>query len=55
MRERQRACSSQAAVMGKPPRNVYLSIGLSPWMSSMILWRMFTVSKRFNLEKPARR
>ncbi|MEG3142285.1 hypothetical protein SD436_04065 [Streptococcus sp. 2A/TPW/M5] len=27
------------------------SIGLSPWMSSMILWRMFTVSKRFNLEK----
>lgn len=27
------------------------STGLSPWMSSMILWRMFTVSKRFNLEK----
>ena len=40
-----------SAVMGKPPWDVDLSIGLSPWMSSMILWRMFTVSKRFNLEK----
>ena len=27
------------------------STGLSPWMSSMILWKMFSVSKRFNLEK----
>ena len=26
-----------------------LSVGLSPWMSSMILWQMFSLSKRLNL------
>ena len=41
-----------SAVMGGNLRGMSIfSIGLSPWMSSMILWRMFTVSKRFNLEK----
>ncbi|KXT77128.1 Preprotein translocase SecY2 subunit [Streptococcus sp. DD10] len=27
------------------------SIGLSPWMSSMLLWRMFSVSKRFSQDR----
>ena len=41
-----------SAVMGGNLRGMSIfSIGLSPWMSSMILWRMFTVSNRFNLEK----
>lgn len=41
-----------SAIMGGNLRGMSIfSIGLSPWMSSMILWRMFTVSKRFNLEK----
>ena len=44
-----------SAVMGGNLRGMSIfSIGLSPWMSSMILWRMFTVSKRFNLEKTNR-
>lgn len=41
-----------SAVTGGNLRGMSIfSTGLSPWMSSMILWRMFTVSKRFNLEK----
>ena len=41
-----------SAIMGGNLRGMSIfSIGLSPWMSSMILWRVFTVSKRFNLEK----
>lgn len=41
-----------SASMGGTLRGLSVfSIGLSPWMSSMILWKMFSVSKRFNLEK----
>ena len=41
-----------SAVTGGNLRGMSIfSTGLSPWMSSIILWRMFTVSKRFNLEK----
>ena len=41
-----------SAVTGGNLRGMSIfSTGLSPWMSSMILWRMLTVSKRFNLEK----
>ena len=41
-----------SAVTGGNLRGMSIfSTGLSPWMSSMILWRMFTVSKHFNLEK----
>lgn len=40
-----------SAVMGGGLRNMNIfSIGLSPWMSSMLLWRMFTVSKKLNLD-----
>lgn len=40
-----------SAVMGGGLKNMNIfSIGLSPWMSSMLLWRMFTVSKKFNLD-----
>ena len=41
-----------SASMGGTLRGLSVfSTGLSPWMSSMILWKMFSVSKRFNLEK----
>ena len=41
-----------SATMGGTLRGLFVfSTGLSPWMSSMILWKMFSVSKRFNLEK----
>lgn len=40
-----------SAVMGGGLKSMNIfSIGLSPWMSSMLLWRMFTVSKKFNLD-----
>ncbi|WP_067103529.1 accessory Sec system protein translocase subunit SecY2 [Streptococcus sp. DD13] len=43
-----------SSVMGGNLRGMSIfSIGLSPWMSSMILWRMFSVSKYFNLDKVA--
>ena len=41
-----------SAIMGGNLRGLSIfALGLSPWMSSMILWRLFTVSKRHNLEK----
>ena len=41
-----------SASMGGTLRGLSVfSTGLSPWMSSMILWKMFSVSKRFNFEK----
>ena len=41
-----------SASMGGTLRGLSVfSTGLSPWISSMILWKMFSVSKRFNLEK----
>ena len=40
------------ALMGGNLRSMSLfSIGLSPWMSSMLIWQMFAVSKRLNLSK----
>ncbi|MDO4643011.1 MAG: accessory Sec system protein translocase subunit SecY2 [Cardiobacteriaceae bacterium] len=40
-----------SAVMGGGLRNMNIfSLGLSPWMSSMLLWKMFTVSKKLNLD-----
>lgn len=41
-----------SAIMGGNLRGMSIfALGLSPWMSSMILWRLFTVSKRYNLER----
>lgn len=41
-----------SAIMGGNLRGMSIfALGLSPWMSSMILWRLFTVSKRHNLER----
>ena len=41
-----------SAIMGGNLRGLSIfALGLSPWMSSMILWRLFTVSKRHNLER----
>lgn len=41
-----------SAIMGGNLRGMSIfALGLSPWMSSMILWRLFTVSKRPNLER----
>lgn len=43
-----------SALMGGGLKNMNIfSIGLSPWMSSMLLWKMFTASKRFNLDNVA--
>ena len=40
------------ALMGGNLRSMSLfSVGLSPWMSSMLIWQMFAVSKRLNLSK----
>lgn len=40
------------ALMGGNLRSMSLfSIGLSPWMSSMLIWQMFAVSKRLGLSK----
>ena len=40
------------ALMGGNLRSMSLfSIGLSPWMSSMLIWQMFAVSKRMGLSK----
>lgn len=40
------------ALMGGNLRSMSLfSVGLSPWMSSMLIWQMFAVSKRLNLRK----
>lgn len=41
-----------SAIMGGNLRGLSIfALGLSPWMSSMILWRLFTASKRHNLER----
>lgn len=41
-----------SAIMGGNLRGMSIfALGLSPWMSSMILWRLFTVSKHHNLER----
>ena len=41
-----------AALMGGNLRSMSLfSIGLSPWMSSILIWQMFAVSKRLGLRK----
>lgn len=38
------------AITGGDLRSLSIfSVGLSPWMSSMILWQMFSLSKRLNL------
>ena len=40
------------ALMGGNLRSMSLfSVGLSPWMSSMLIWQMFAVSKRLGLSK----
>lgn len=40
------------ALMGGNLRSMSLfSVGLSPWMSSMLIWQMFAVSKRLSLSK----
>ncbi|MCC3169093.1 accessory Sec system protein translocase subunit SecY2 [Streptococcus sanguinis] len=40
------------ALMGGNLRSMsLLSVGLSPWMSSMLIWQMFAVSKRLGLSK----
>ena len=40
------------ALMGGNLRSMSLfSVGLSPWMSSMLIWQMFAVSKRIGLSK----
>lgn len=40
-----------SAIMGGGLRSLNIfSLGLSPWMSSMLLWRMFTSSKRLNID-----
>ena len=40
------------ALMGGDLRSMSLfSIGLSPWMSSILIWQMFAVSKRLGLRK----
>lgn len=40
------------ALMGGNLRSMSLfSVGLSPWMSSMLIWQMFAVSKRMGLSK----
>ena len=40
------------ALMGGNLRSMSLfSVGLSPWMSSMLIWQMFAVSKHLNLSK----
>ena len=40
------------ALMGGNLRSMsLLSVGLSPWMSSMLIWQMFAVSKRLSLSK----
>lgn len=40
------------ALMGGNLRSMSLfSVGLSPWMSSMLFWQMFAVSKRLGLSK----
>ena len=40
------------ALMGGNMRSMSLfSVGLSPWMSSMLIWQMFAVSKRLGLSK----
>ena len=40
------------ALMGGYLRSMSLfSVGLSPWMSSMLIWQMFAVSKRLGLSK----
>lgn len=40
------------SLMGGSLRQMsFLSVGLSPWMSSMLLWRMFTISKNSNLNR----
>ena len=41
-----------AALMGGNLRSIsFFSIGLAPWMSSILIWQMFTVSKRLGLNK----
>ena len=40
------------ALMGGNLRSMSLfSVGLSPWMSSMLIWQMFALSKRLSLSK----
>ena len=40
-----------SAMMGGNLRSMYLfSVGLSPWMSAMILWQMFSFSKKMGLK-----
>ena len=40
------------ALMGGNLRSMsFFSVGLSPWMSSMLIWQMFAVSKRLGLSK----
>ena len=44
--------NSATALMGGNLRSMSLfSVGLSPWMSSMLIWQMFAVSKRLGLSK----
>ena len=41
-----------SAMMGGNLKSLSVfSVGLSPWMSAMILWQMFTLSKKSNLGK----
>ena len=42
-----------SAMMGGNLRSMSLfSVGLSPWMSAMILWQMFSFSKKMGLKNP---
>ena len=44
--------SMTSAMMGGNLRSLSLfSVGLSPWMSSMILWQMFSLSKRLGFNR----